>query len=182
MNHTHLIETPRWYAIYTHLRQESRADLNLQTLGIETLSPKIRRPSYNVFGVRTFVAKHLFPRYLFARFSIDSHLLSKVCFTRGVHSLVRCGLQPAPIDDEIINLIKSRINEDGFVRIVERFKPGDKVFIKDGPFKNFMGIFEREMKASERVRVLLTSISYEGHIEVEKQELKRASKVPSVHR
>jgi transcriptional antiterminator RfaH len=176
MNHSHLSETPCWYAIYTHLRQENRADLNLQTLGIETLSPKIRQPSYKVCGERTFIVKHLFPRYLFARFQIGSSLLSKVCFTRGVHSLVRCGPQPAPIDDEIISRIKSRISEDGFVKLVEGFKPGDRVFIKDGPFKNFMGIFEREMKASERVRVLLTSISYQGHIVVEKQELKRASK------
>jgi transcription antitermination factor NusG len=92
---------------------------------------------------------------------------------RGVYSVVSFGGGPTPIDEEFITLIQSNIKEDGFVRTDVEIKPGDKVVVKDGPLKNFAGIFEREMKDTDRIRILLETVSYQAHVEIEKDMVKK---------
>jgi transcription antitermination factor NusG len=100
-------------------------------------------------------------------------LYHKVRFTRGVSSVVSFGEEPTPIDEEVIALIQSHVKEDGFVRINEEIRPGDRVIVKDGPLKNFAGIFEREMKDTDRVRILLEVVSYQAHVEIGRDLVKR---------
>ena len=167
-------DTTRWYVIHTHPKQEDRAESNLRVLGVSIFNPKIRVCRYHQFSsIPTYWTKSLFPRYIFAQFKI-SDLYHKVRFTRGVYSVVSFGDGPTPISEEIIALMKSNINEDGFVRVNEKIRPGDRVMITDGPLKNFAGIFEREMKDSDRIRILLESVSYQAHIEVDIDVIKRA--------
>src|SRR5207244_4462012 len=125
----------------THPKQEDRAANNLKAWGIETFSPKIKSPRRNRYtGQVTQISKPLFPRYMFAWFKFTD-ISHKLRFTRGVHSLVSFNGGPSPIDEQIIATIRSRIDNNGFVRIGEELKPGDEVVIKDGPFQNFSGIF-----------------------------------------
>jgi transcriptional antiterminator RfaH len=168
MSEATMEDTTHWYVIHTHPKQEDRASSNLRVLGIPIFNPKIRERRYNQFVyVPTYIAKPLFRSYVFAQFRIDD-IYHKVRFTRGVHSVVSFGEGPTPIDEEIISLIRSNIREDGFVRIDEEIRPGDRVIVKDGPLKNFAGIFEREMKDTDRIRILLEIVSYQAHIEVKK--------------
>lgn len=168
-----LIDAVRWYVIHTHPRQEDRAERNLRSEGLETLLPKLRERRYNQYtGEPTQIIKPLFPRYLFARFNA-SELLHKVSYTRGVHCVVAFGGRPTPLESDIIALIQSRIGADGFVRIGEELKPGDQILVRDGPLKNFIGIFEREMKGSDRVMILLTTIGYQAHVMIERDLLQR---------
>jgi transcription antitermination factor NusG len=78
------------------------------------------------------------------------------------------------VDDEIISLIMSRQGEDGFVRIGEEFRPGDKVIITHGPLSNFMGVFEGRYTDEDRVSVLLTTVSYQSHVVIGKEMLRKA--------
>jgi transcription antitermination factor NusG len=166
-----------WYVIHTHSKQEDRAGSNLMVLGIPILNPKIRGRRYNQFViVPTYVMRPLFPSYIFAQFKIND-LYHKVRFTRGVYNVVSLGECPTPIDKEIIRMIRSNIREDGFVRIDEEIMPGDRVVVKDGPLKNFAGIFEREMKDTDRIRILLETVSYQAHIEIEKDMVKKAGRI-----
>lgn len=168
-------DTTRWYVVHTHAKQEDRACSNLRVLGVSIFNPKIKERRYNQFSiVPTSVTKSLFPRYIFAQFSIDD-LYHKVRFTRGVYSVVGFGDGPTPISEEVITLIQSNIKEDGFVKVDEEIRPGDRVIVKDGPLKNFAGIFEREMKEADRVRVLLETVSYQAHIEIERYMVKRVN-------
>jgi transcription elongation factor/antiterminator RfaH len=155
-----------WYAVYTHPGQEERTSSNLKAWGIETFAPRIRERQANPFtGEPQYKIKPLFSRYIFARFDF-SRLFHKLRYTRGVHSLVGFGFGPAPVDDHIIAIIQSKIGGDGFVKIGEPVRPGERVIIKDGPLKDFTGIFEREVKDSDRVVVLLNTISYQARVEV----------------
>jgi MbtH protein len=120
----------------------------------------------------TLHAKPLFPSYIFAKF-IANDLYQKVRYTRGIRRLISFGDSPTVVDEEIIAMIQSRISKDGFVRIDEDIKPGDKVVIKDGPFRTFTGVFEREMSSTDRVRVLLLAVSYQAHIEIERDMVKK---------
>lgn len=164
----------RWYVIHTHPKQEDRVCSNLKVLKVPVFNPKIRGRRYNQFlNTQTYVVKSLFPRYIFARFKIYD-LYHKIRFTRGVHSVVSFGGDPTSIDEEIIALIQSNI-EDGFVRIDDGISPGDKVIVMDGPLKNFVGIFKHAMKDTDRIRILLETVSYQAHLEIDKDMVRKAS-------
>lgn len=174
MPFTNLDGLPCWYVIQTKPRQEDRAVCNLHVWGIETFSPRFKEFRQQRLGVAVFSIKHLFPQYIFARFDLGS-LLHRVSFTRGVHGVVRFGGEAVPVADEMIGIMQTQAGEDGFIRIGEDFKHGDKVLIKEGPFENFIGIFEREIKESDRVRILLTTVNFQGHVTVERMRVKNVS-------
>ncbi|MCA1557786.1 MAG: hypothetical protein LC731_04505 [Acidobacteria bacterium] len=169
------IDIPRWYAIRTKPRQEARADSNLRAWGIETFTPKIRETRHNSFtGKPAYIAKPLFPSYIFARL-MAGYMLHKICFTRGVQSVISFGGIPCPIEDELLAFIRAREGRDGFVRINEGLRPGDRVTINSGYLKDFAGIFEGEIKEHERVKILLLAISYQARIIIQRDYVSKAS-------
>ena len=89
--------------------------------------------------------------------------------------MVSFGDGPTSIDEEIVALIRSNIKEDGFVIIDKGIKLGDRIIVKDDPLKNLAGIFEREMKDTDRIRILLETVSYQAHIEIARDMVKKAS-------
>lgn len=163
----------RWYAIRTHLNQESRAECNLRAWNVELFCPKIEVKRRNEFsGVVTSLTKPFFPRYIFAKVKVEQ--LHKVCWTRGVHSVVSFGGMPTPVDDDIIEFLKTRVNSDGIVR-GEKLKPGDKVIVKSGVLDSIVGIFEREMNDNDRVMVLLDAITWQPHVIVERSAIRKVA-------
>ncbi len=165
-------DTLNWYVVHTQPQQEERASFNLRTWGIETLTPKVRVNKYNQFTNKlTRVPKHMFPSYIFGRFRFNAEY-HRVRFTRGVHSVVTFTGTPALVEDEIIELIRSRIGPDGFVNTLEELEnleAGDQVIIKDGRFKGFCGVFDRDIQDSERVRILLDTVSFQAHVVVDRE-------------
>jgi len=153
-----------WYAIHTHPKEEERATNNLVAWNVETFNPRIRERRVNPFnGAATYEKKSLFPRYIFARFDA-SLLLSKICFTRGVRRVVSFGNGPVPVEDEIIEFIKQQTGQDGFICIGEELKRGDPVTVKNGLLGELSGILEREIRGTDRVRILLNAINYQASI------------------
>src|SRR5678815_5910093 len=118
-------------------------------------------------GAMTYITKPLFPRYIFAKFNARQQL-AKISFTRGVQYVVSFGGQPVSIDEGIIQIVKDRVDQSGFVKLGEDLKQGDRVVIKAGPLREFEGIFERKLKDNERISILLTTISYQGRLVINK--------------
>jgi transcription elongation factor/antiterminator RfaH len=165
-------DIPRWYAIHTHPKQENRAESNLRVLKAEIFFPRMKDCRVNeLTDELCYFIKPLFPRYLFARFAL-CNLLHKVRFTRGVHSIVSIGNVPAPVDDMVIEIIASQIDETGYVKIGAALRPGTKVLIQAGTFKGLTGIFEREASAADRIKILLDSVCFQAHLEVERKYVK----------
>lgn len=164
----------QWYAIHTKSRQEERADSNLRAWRVETFLPQLKKRSPRRLGAcRSICAsKPLFPRYIFARFNVNQ-LLHKVNYTRGVQSVVGFGESATPIDDGIIDLIRKQIGEDGFVRVDDDFVAGNKVKINFGPLQNLEGVFESGIKDSDRVKILLTAVSYQSHVVIEREMIEK---------
>ncbi len=158
---------PSWYAIYTKPREEDRAESNLRAFGLKTLIPRIKEQRSREVKSKPPKVKHLFPRYIFAHFNCETSL-HKVNYTRGVCGVVRFGDKPCPIDDVIIETIQSQIGQEGFINFDEKFFSGDQVAIQDGPFKSLHGTVEREMSDTDRLVVLLSSVSYQGRLMIEK--------------
>lgn len=169
------VESPQWFAVCTHSKQEDRAYYNLQAANIECFAPRIKERRINQFsGAVSYIARPLFPRYIFARFSIQS-LLRKVSFTRGVLKVISFNAKPAPIDEEVIELLRARGGSDGFLTIGEALKAGDEVRIKDGPWKALVGVVERDLQSSERVQLLLTAINFQGRLVIERECVEKVS-------
>jgi len=152
--------------IHTKPRMEDRADYNLKAWGVQTLYPRIRETRFGLGGKQSSLVKPLFPGYFFARFSLND-LLHKIRYTRGVQSVVTLGARPVPVDDRIIDVIVSRTGKEGFVKLADELMPGDRVMIKGGPFKSLTGIFERRTHDEERVRILLDTLGYQSHVEID---------------
>ena len=168
-------DSSRWYVVHTHVKQEERANENLRSWGVETLYAKSKSRRFNQFtGAPTYLTQPLFPRYLFAKFNAREQL-PKIRFTRGVQNVVCFGENPAPVDEDIIDIIRSRIDENGFVKTNDELRPGDKVVIRAGPLRDLMGIFERQVKGSDRITILLTAIEYQGRLVVERELVQRAA-------
>lgn len=162
---------PRWYAVYTKAKEEERAGENLQAWGVETFVPKIREHRINgISRRRTNLLTHLFPRYIFAHFDAEN-MLHKVNQTRGVSKVVSFGDTPSPIDDVLIDTIKSQIGPDGFVKRNDEFNSGDSVTIKSGVFEKLAG--KVEQKLDDRLVILLSSASYQGRLMIEKALVKK---------
>jgi transcriptional antiterminator RfaH len=168
-----LDDDAQWYAIRTKPREEDRADLNLRTRQVQTFAPKVRELCRSGYGGH-YVTKPLFSGYIFARFNLRKRL-HNIKYTRGVQNVVSFGGTPITIDDEVINFIKDRIGEDGFIRLGDEFKYGDKVAIKFGPLKSLVGIFQKRIKETDRVKILLNAVSYQSHLLIDRAMIERVN-------
>jgi transcriptional antiterminator RfaH len=147
--------SPRWYVIQTHSKQEGRAESNLRSWGVKTFLPKYKARRRSRFKSETsYTIRPLFPGYIFAR--LDAHnMFHKIRYTRGVRGFVSMGHNPVPVDDAIITMIISRADGDCVVELEDEIKSGDEVIVSGSAFSGFVAVFDRRMKDSERVVVLL---------------------------
>ncbi len=140
-----------WYVVQTKPQSERRVEAKLAFRSVETFLPRIENPSRRGL-VRI---EPLFPGYLFVHVDRLPASLDAVRWTPGVRRILSAGGEPAPLDDQVINTIRSRLGEEGFVRVGLPFGPGDQVRITDGPMAGLSGILERLTSRAGRVRVLL---------------------------
>ncbi len=164
------MESARWYAIRTKPKQEGRADTNLRAWHVETFTPKLKMS----FSADRQTIKPLFARYIFAYFDVGQ-LLHKVKYTRGVENVVSFGDGPIPIDNRVIDFIKERIDKDGFIQLGEELEYGDRVEIRFGPLKHLVGIFQKRIKATDRVEILLNAVSYQSRLLIGSEMVQKVS-------
>jgi len=161
-----------WYAIQTKPRQENFAEATLLQAGIETFNPKLRRKRL-IMGVPQDCLSPLFPGYIFARF--DPYAFRLVTYAKGVRRIVGGEDGPWPVEEAIIELIQSRL-ENNWYRTLEvpPLRSGDRVRVQEGPLTGLVGILERETSDIERVAVLLTAIEYQARVVVNRRHLAAA--------
>ena len=164
----------QWYAVRTKPNEEDRADMNLKAWRVETFTPKIKELCTSAYGSSRYVTKHLFARYIFAHFDPERQL-HQINYTRGVQNVVSFGGNPISIDDKVIDVIRERIGDDGFIRINDDFKPGDPVRVNSGALQSIEGVFERKLKDKDRIKILLNTISYESHLLIDRAMVAKAS-------
>lgn len=153
-----------WYVINSKPRQEQSAEQNLRQLGVDTFCPMIKERRI-VRRKSQVLSGPLFPRYLFARFDIDTSCRA-VTYARGVRNIVSFGTIPATVNDEVIEGLRARL-EDGCINWEDScFRPGQVVSLKAGPLLGLEAIFERKMGDGQRVVLLLRALAYQARIVV----------------
>lgn len=159
-----------WYLVQSKPRQENVAALNVQRLGVESFCPHIKQ-SRILRSRKQVVTRTLFPGYLFAQFDIGSQF-RRVNFASGVARVVTFGGVPARVDEEIINSIKARII-DSWVNLepMSSFKAGQTLQITEGPLCGFEAVFEQEFTGTQRVALLLQTVSYHARVIIERRHV-----------
>jgi transcriptional antiterminator RfaH len=171
---THARNHCRWYVLQAKPRQDARAESNLLRWDVQTFAPKVREARCLPGGDTVYHTVPLFPSYLFARFDAES-LAGKIRHTRGIQRIIGFGEYATPVEDAIVQLIQEQMADDGVVR-APAARPGDAVEIIDGPFRSFVGIFERHMCARERVVILLTTIGCHQRVEVAEAAIRKMTR------
>jgi transcriptional antiterminator RfaH len=158
-----------WYAIHTKPHQERIAGQNLKKLGIETFCPQLKLNKV-IRRKRQAVIRPLFPGYFFAHFNLDRHYRT-VSYTQGVQKLVCFGPNPAVVDEEIIESIKSKLHEGYVMMQPSSFSPGQTVRIHEGPLQGLEAIFEQELSDHRRMVLLLRALSYQARVVVDLEQV-----------
>ena len=149
-----------WYLVKTKSKQEDIAILNLENQNFHVYCP------YALIRNKNEV---LFPGYIFIQLDKDTQNWSPIRSTKGVLYFVRFGLSYAKIPDNIIEFIKTNeLNTAEKLKNINKFKPGDKVQITDGVFKNCIAIF-KSYKSDERVILLMNILGQQQKLTI-KQE------------
>ncbi len=144
----------RWYLVYSKPRQEALAKENLERQGYTTYLPLLRTPRKRL-GRRLIRIEPMFPRYLFIYLDTETDNWAPIRSTIGVNTLVRFGMMPSPVPDDLIKLLKQRDDSSGVQDVpMFQFEHGQRVRIEEGPFMGYEGIFLAKT-SQQRVLVLL---------------------------
>lgn len=147
--------TQRWFVAQTHAHAERKAAEHLARQGYLTYLPRYRKRRRHARRVDE-VAAPLFPRYLFIAADAAAQSWRAIHSTVGISRLVCNGDLPAAVGGDVVDALRAREDERGFVQLDTRprFAPGDAVRIVDGAFAACLGLFEC-MTDGERVAILL---------------------------
>ncbi len=159
-----------WYALYTKPRKEHQVNTFLLGQGIETYLPTVRRKVRRRDRPDRVV---YFPCYLFARLDFDVTPRSSIAWMPGIRRIVSLGSQPAIVADEIVELIRHRlegVEQVGYAGL----KHGDRVRITSGPLRDLEAVFDQPLSAADRVRVLLDVMGRMTPVEIDYSQIARA--------
>jgi transcriptional antiterminator RfaH len=154
-----------WFVLNTKPKKEFQVERLFEEGGIEFYCPKY---------IQEAREKPFFPGYGFIYFDYPAQF-KLVKYTRGVKRIVGNQEGPIPVLEEIVQQIKQR-EIDGFVEL-EKYggipEIGDEIEIMEGPMKGLRGVFRKELTEKERVVILLSYVSYQGQLIIEKKKLKK---------
>ncbi|MGY4178337.1 transcriptional antiterminator RfaH [Bradyrhizobium sp. USDA 4518] len=145
----------RWYVVQTQINAEAKAAAGLVRQGFSIYLPRYQRRRSHARKVE-IVPRPLFPRYLFVAIDIAAQRWRAIQSTTGVSHLVCVGDRPAMVESGVIDALKAREDEAGFIKLVRApaFLPGDKVRIVEGAFVDSLALVE-DASDHHRVAVLL---------------------------
>ena len=151
-----------WYLIKTKSRQEKIAKQNLENQDYRTFCPMSN------INNRLVV---LFPGYIFVQLNEKTQNWSPINSTKGVSHFVKFGSNFAKVSISVVEFIKTQQHiTTEKLKNLNKFKPGDKVQISDGAFKNCVAIFKC-YKPDERVILLMNLLGSEQSLSIKKESV-----------
>ncbi len=145
----------RWYVAHTQPRAESQAEMHLRRQEFDVYLPRHKKQRRHA-GRAEIVAAPLFPGYLFVGIDMERQRWRSIDSTVGVHRLVSGGDGPIPVPPEVIEAIREREDDCGFVVLGRgtTFAKGDRIRVVAGALSDQVGLFD-DGSDSQRVVVLL---------------------------
>lgn len=156
-----------WYALYTKPKKEHQVNTLLQGQGFETYLPTVRRKVRRRDRPDRVT---YFPCYLFARIDFEITPRSAIDWMPGVRRIIRSGEQPTIVADELVELIRCRLEgaeEVGYGAL----KQGDRVRITSGPLRDLEAVFDQPLSPADRVRILLNVMGRMTPVEIDYSQI-----------
>lgn len=149
------MQSTRWYVVQTQINSEAKAELNLRRQGFDIYLPRCLKRRRHARKVE-ITARPLFPRYLFVAIDRTAQRWRSIQSTFGVARLISQGGEPASVPDGVVNAIKAREDDNGYVvlNLHHAFALGDKVRVLEGAFIDSAGLFDGRADR-DRVAILL---------------------------
>ncbi len=158
-----------WYAVHTKPHSEVSACTSLDRLGVEVFLPMLRERKL-LHGKCYPASSPLFPRYLFAKFDVSSHLRA-VTYARGVKSIVTFGRGPSMVDESIIHAIQNQLTEGVIELSADRFSVGQVVRIQEGPLCGLEAVFQKKLDGTSRAVLFLKAMSFQARVILESRHV-----------
>jgi transcriptional antiterminator RfaH len=162
----------RWYVLRTKPRAEAFATAGLRSRHVEVYFPKLLlcgwgRPGGDVASPN----EPLFPGYLFVRLDLAQDF-ARVAWTPGVRNFLSFGDDvPESIQDEVVELLRSRAGGGDVLRPRELLRAGETVEVRTGPFAGLLGIIDRPVSAAGRVQVLLEILRRQTRVDLDAEHV-----------
>jgi transcription antitermination factor NusG len=155
-----------WYALRCKPRKEDLVYQQVVSQEITVYYPRLR---VNPVNPRSKKIKPYFPGYMFVRVDLDRLGLSYFQWMPHTLGLVSFGDEPASVPEHLIAAIQKRVKDvaEAGGELFLGLKPGDSVWIREGPFAGYEAIFDARLPGKERVRVLLKLLSEQRHVPLE---------------
>ena len=147
--------TESWYCVRSKPNKEDFLCNQLRLREIEIFYPCLRIKPVNP---RASKVRPYFPGYLFVSIDLNEIGTNALQWMPGALGLVFYGSEPVPVQDELINAIRNRVEaaNTSYDEWLLGLKPGDTVRVVAGPFAGYEGIFDVRLAGSERVRIFLS--------------------------
>ncbi len=156
-----------WFVVFTDSRceQETADEIQADT-GFPAYTPIELCKTFK-HGRKAIIARALFPRYLFCRFSPEDNWPA-LLEVDGVCDVLRNNGNPSPVPDAIVPKLQ-RMQQLGLfdhTRAPNPFPPGSRVELDDdGPFASLMAEVKR-VRSNDRCDVLLRWLGREMMVNV----------------
>lgn len=154
----------KWYLLQTKPNGHFTASEHLKRQGFDVFLPLITKTTKKN-GKFVNKTTPLFSGYLFLGTSNDIVPWKSVKATRGISNVVTLDSIYRPISIYLIESLKYRCDEQGFIQRLSDIEPGDIVKIERGPFAEFICTVD-EIKDGQRAWVLIDLLKQQTRAEV----------------
>lgn len=144
----------QWYVLRSKPNSEMALWREALARGVDVFYPQLRVQPKNP---RARKIRPYFPGYLFIRVDLQQSGYSAYAWMPHSRELVSFGAEPAAVPDELISIIRRRldeINRAGGEQLADLHQ-GDAVNVQSGPFAGYDAIFDTKLSADGRVRVFI---------------------------
>lgn len=152
-----------WFAVYTNIRCERRAELGLKEAGYQTCYPVLKKWVRRPGGRKAPAERPLFARYIFVGVDLQRRDIEPIRNVDGVERIVSkdgtpygapASIPAAVVSDLRLAMLRGDFDYTAKRRPAVTFAPGTHVRVAEGPFEGFVG----KVKAADsdkRVEILL---------------------------
>ena len=130
-----IVETEKWYAVYTLYRHEKKVQTDLQNIGVEAYVPLIKRIKRYKRKIRKYEIP-LINNYVFIRTSV--HKYNEILRLHGVIKFIKLSGKLTSIPEDDINYLKLLTNEAENIKCLNvniHDLYGKEVVVNSGPMR-----------------------------------------------
>lgn len=168
----------KWYVVHTYSGQENKVKVHLDTLvernGLGDQIGQVLVPTREVTtiqkGKKTVRDHKFFPSYILVEMELNKDTMHLVTDVPGVTHFVGVDNKPQPLRkaevDRILGQEAPEVSAE--TKVVDiPYNNGDKIRIKDGPFKDFDGVVEEIHPEKGKLKVMVSVFGRSTPVELD---------------